>query len=233
MSELALGRLTLRVDPAVAAEFPGYRAGVIVAEGLRNGPSDAAGDALLAEAEQRWQGLDRAAAHPHVAAWRDAFSRFGAKPSRYPSSVHALMHRALRGEPLPRINQLVDRYNAVSVLHAIPVGGEDLDAIAGAVTLRRAAGDEPFDPRDDATEVEHPRPGEVVWGDERGVTCRRWNWRQGRRTQLTAGTTAAYFLFDALAPCEDAQLAAAMEQLRGLLAGLVPGADVVSGVLAA
>jgi DNA/RNA-binding domain of Phe-tRNA-synthetase-like protein len=233
VSELRLGRLTLRIDPAIGAEFPGYRAGVIVAERLRNGPSDAAGDGVLAEAEQRWQDLERPADHPHIAAWREAFSRFGAKPSRYPSSVQALMHRALRGDPLPRINRLVDRYNAVSVLHAIPVGGEDLDALAGPVTLRRAAGDEPFDPRDDATGVEHPRPGEVVWGDERGVTCRRWNWRQGRRTQLTADTTAAYFLFDALAACDDVQLAAAMDRLGTLLTDLVPAARLTCGVLPA
>ena len=35
--------------------------------------------------------------------------------------------------------------------------------------------------------TEHPDPGEVVWCDDAGVTCRRWNWRQARRTQLTDG----------------------------------------------
>ena len=102
------------------------------------------------------------------------------------------MTRALSGETLPRINRLVDIYNAVSVQHAIPVGGEDLDRVAGPVRLAAATGDEPFD--DD----EYPRPGEIVWADTLGVTCRRWNWRQCRRTRLVEGTTRAYFLFDAL-----------------------------------
>jgi DNA/RNA-binding domain of Phe-tRNA-synthetase-like protein len=232
VSELVLGRLTLRLTTDVAAAYPDYRAGVIVAEDLVNGPSDRRSELPLLEAGQRWQSLARPADHPHIAAWRAAFSRFGAKPSRYPSSAEALMHRAIRGQELPRINRLVDLYNAVSVKHAIPVGGEDLDAIAGPVALTHAAGTEPFDPRDDTTsDVEHPRPGEIVWADELGVTCRRWNWRQGRRTQLTPHTTAAYFLFDALGPCDDAQLAAAMEHLCELIAELCPGASLVSGVL--
>jgi DNA/RNA-binding domain of Phe-tRNA-synthetase-like protein len=232
VTELDLGRLTLRLTTGVIAEYPDYRAGVVVAENLVNGPADQRSELPVLEAERRWQSLARPADHPHIAAWRAAFSRFGAKPSRYPSSAEALMHRAIRGQELPRINRLVDLYNAVSVNHAIPVGGEDLDAIEGPVTLMHAAGTEPFDPRDDTNgDAEHPRPGEVVWADAIGVTCRRWNWRQGRRTQLTPDTTAAYFLFDTLGPCDDAQLSAAMDDLCELITGLCPGASLVSGVL--
>jgi DNA/RNA-binding domain of Phe-tRNA-synthetase-like protein len=42
--------------------------------------------------------------------------------------------------------------------------------------------------------------GEVVWADEVGVTCRRWNWRQGRRTRLTESTTSAWFIIDSAVP---------------------------------
>ena len=34
--------------------------------------------------------------------------------------------------------------------------------------------------------------------DDLSVTCRRWNWRQGRRTQITDSTTRAFFVFDRL-----------------------------------
>lgn len=34
--------------------------------------------------------------------------------------------------------------------------------------------------------------------DDRGVTCRRWNWRHGRRTQLTESTRSAFFVIDRL-----------------------------------
>jgi DNA/RNA-binding domain of Phe-tRNA-synthetase-like protein len=60
----------------------------------------------------------------------------------------------------------------VSVLHQVPVGGEDLSRYVGAPRLLRAFGDERFDTiTDGADAVEHPDPGEVVRCDEAGVTC--------------------------------------------------------------
>ena len=56
-----------------------------------------------------------------MAAWREAYRSFGAKPQRTRNSVEALLRRAETG--LPRVNRLTDIYNAVSVLHQIPVGG--------------------------------------------------------------------------------------------------------------
>ncbi|HEX5617100.1 MAG TPA: phenylalanine--tRNA ligase beta subunit-related protein, partial [Solirubrobacteraceae bacterium] len=209
--------LRLEVDPAIFERFPGYRAGVVVAEGVTNGPSDDASRATLAAAEAR-ASLD----HAHLSAWRDAFRAFGAK--RYRCSAEALISRALSGD-LPRISALVDHYNAVSIAHSVPVGGEDLDHVVPPVRLVLAAGGEAFD--DDAA----VKVGEVVWTDAVGVTCRRWNWRQGVRTRLTESTTRAYFLFDALPPFSDAQLAAAMDDLRGSLLAAWPGAELSSWVV--
>jgi DNA/RNA-binding domain of Phe-tRNA-synthetase-like protein len=220
------------VDAEVAAAFPGYRALIVVAEGIGNGPSDAESDALLRAAEQahgdagpRHPPLARATDHPHVAAWRAAFSSFGAKPSRFPSSVEALLSRVLKGQELPRVNRLVDLYNAISVVHVVPVGGEDLDRIEPPMRLVFARGDEPFDVRE-ADAVEHPRPGEVVWRDARAVTCRRWNWRQGRRTALIETTTRALFVFDRLEPMSLEALDAAAGELATQLEAWWPGCRV-------
>jgi DNA/RNA-binding domain of Phe-tRNA-synthetase-like protein len=73
----------VHVDPAVHAAHPDYVALVLVASGLNNGPSDAESDAQLAaaEAQLRASGLERATDHPHIAAWRAAFTAFAA-PSR-------------------------------------------------------------------------------------------------------------------------------------------------------
>jgi DNA/RNA-binding domain of Phe-tRNA-synthetase-like protein len=189
---------------------------VVVAEGLSNGPSDDGSDAALAAAEAG-ASLD----HPHLAAWRDAFRAFGAK--RYACSAEALISRAV-SDGLPRISALVDRYNAVSVAHCVPVGGEDLDRVVPPVRLVVAAGGEPFD---DAV----VKPGEVVWTDAVGVTCRRWNWRQGARTRLSESTRRAYFLFDALPPFSDAALAAAMEDLCASVLAACPSAELSSWVV--
>ncbi len=204
------------VHETVFAAQPGYAAAIVVADGVANGPSDVAGDALLRDAEDhlRARGLARAADDPHIAAWRAAFSAFGAKPSRYPCSAEALAGRVLKGGELPRINRLVDLYNAVSVRHLIPVGGEDADRLVGAPRLVVAAGGEPFDGADGP-----PVAGEVVWRDDAGVTCRRWNWRQGRRTALTEDTTRALFIFDRLEPLPRDALDAAVDELVSHLAG--------------
>jgi DNA/RNA-binding domain of Phe-tRNA-synthetase-like protein len=217
-----------RVDDAVFSLRPDYRAVLVAVDGLVPGPSDPASDALLAAAEEAAR---RAASErpvdqlPHVAAWRDAYRAFGAKPQRTRNSVEALLRRAASG--LPRVNRLTDVYNAVSVLHQIPVGGEDLSRYSGEPRLLRATGTELFDTMADGVGVtEHPEPGEVVWCDDAGVTCRRWNWRQARRTQLRDDTTSALFILDALGPMTDDALHAAGEELIEHLTRLGPDVDV-------
>jgi DNA/RNA-binding domain of Phe-tRNA-synthetase-like protein len=208
----------VHVDPAVHAAHPEYVALVLLASGLANGPSDAGSDAQLAAAEAhlRASGLGRAIDHPHIASWRTAFSAFGAKPSRYPSSAEALISRVLKRQPLPRVNLLVDLYNAISVRHVVPLGGEDADRLEGLLRLSVAAGGEPFDPRGDG-DIEQVTAGEIVWRDDRGVTCRRWNWRQGRRTRLTDDTTRAFFVFDRLDGLTVDELHHAADELSDLL----------------
>ena len=213
-----------RVDTAVFELRPDYRALLLAVDGLVPGPSDRDSDALLAAAEAAAREvLDGGPAEelPHVAAWREAYRAFGAKPQRTRNSLEALLRRAASG--LPRVNRLTDCYNAVSVLHQIPVGGEDLTRYTGAPRLVRAVGTEPFDTvADGIAVIEHPDPGEVVWCDNAGVTCRRWNWRQARRTQLREDTTAALFILDALDPLTDQALHAAADDMAARLARLGP-----------
>lgn len=210
------------VDPAVLELRPDYRAMLIVVSGIDPRASSAAAAELVDRAEAHAREL--LAASPvdelaHIAAWRQAYRAFGAKPQRTRNSLEALTRRAEKG--LPRINALTDIYNAISVLHQIPLGGEDFDHYEGPARLVRAGGDEPFDTTANGEAViESPESGEVVWRDDSGVTCRRWNWRQGRRTGLTDGTRTAIFILDALAPVTDEELAAAGHALVGALSAL-------------
>ena len=214
------------VGDDVYALRPDYRALLIAVVGIEPGPSDSASEALLVAAEASARELlatQPVEEVPHVAAWREAYRAFGAKPQRTRPSLEALLRRAPEG--LPRVNRLTDVYNAVSVLHRVPVGGEDLDAYAGPPRLVRATGQETFDTvASGDSVVEHPEVGEVVWCDGAGVTCRRWNWRQARRTALREDTTSALFILDALDPMTDAELEAAGDDLVDQVRRL--GADV-------
>jgi DNA/RNA-binding domain of Phe-tRNA-synthetase-like protein len=216
------------VDPAVSALRPDYRALLLTADGLRGGAGDATSERILADAE------DTARRHldgvppeqlPHPAAWREAFRAFGAKPQRTRPSVEALLRRVPDG--LPRIDRITDVYNAVSIAHLLPIGGEDRLTYAGPARLVRADGGEAFDTTAGGEPVvEHPDAGEVVWRDDDGVTCRRWNWRQCTRTRITTATSSAVFILDALGPMSDDALHAAADALTDALLALSPDATV-------
>src|SRR5207237_8609543 len=129
---------------AVFALRPDYRALLVAVDGIVPGPSDEASEALVqaAEASVRAALAGRAVDElPHVAVWREAYRAFGAKPQRTRNSLEALLRRAASG--LPRVNRLTDIYNAVSVLHLLPIGGEVLDRYSGAPWLVPATGGEP------------------------------------------------------------------------------------------
>ncbi|MFE6936057.1 B3/4 domain-containing protein [Streptomyces sp. NPDC057699] len=219
--------LTIAVSDEVRTLAPGFTHLAVEAHGLVNGPSDEDSSALLDDAVRRLtERLGGRAPHedPHVAAWREVYTAFGAKPSRTRNSAEALARRALTDAGLPRINRLVDLYNAISVAHLIPVGGEDTDHIRGAMRLVRSTGQEPFPTVAGGEEaVEHPEPGEVVWRDDEAVTCRRWNWRQGTRTRLTEESVNAVFLLEGLTPATAAELGAAATELAESLEKISPG----------
>ena len=223
------------VDPAVHELCPDYVVLLVAADGLPGGASDEASDGWLREAEAAAAGRLAGSPpeeRPHVALWREAFRAFGAKPQRTRNSLEALLRRVPDG--LPRINRLTDLYNSVSVLHEVPVGGEDLDAYVGPARLLRATGTEPFETTEDGQPVvEHPEPGEVVWADDAGVTCRRWNWRQCARTQLTPATTRALFIIDALGSDPLATATAAGDDLEARLWSLDPAVKTSRRVLTA
>ena len=222
--------LTLTVSDEVRALVPGFTHVAVEAHGLVNGPSTDASSALLDDAARRLAvRLAGRAPHedPHMAAWRQAYTAFGSKPSRTRNSAEALAKRALSEAGLPRINLLVDVYNAISVAHLVPVGGEDTDHIEGGMLLVRATGEEDFvTVAGGEPVIEHPDAGEIVWRDEAGVTCRRWNWRQGPRTRLTEETVSGIFLLESLTPMPVADVETAAEELADLLQKFSPGAEI-------
>jgi DNA/RNA-binding domain of Phe-tRNA-synthetase-like protein len=212
------------VSTEVRERWPGYRVLVIVAEGLDVARFDLSQDPdplARAEAWVREQGEKEWTAHPHIAEWMAAYSAFGAKPKRTSPSVLALIKRA--GGGLPRIDPVTDLYNAISVTHVLPIGGENLAAYVSPPRLELASGGEPFDTIESGQPaMDTALPGEVIWRDAQGVTCRRWNWRQCVRTRIDGDTRTALFLLEALGAMTDDQLLAAGAELSTGLRHLCP-----------
>lgn len=205
-----------RISPEIFALRPDFAALSLTVTGASNRPGDDVSAGQLAEAIAALGAASWAEAH--LEAWREAYRAFGAKPNRTPCSAEALRKRVLRDGQMRPVNAVVDLYNAISLRFALPVGGEDMRRYIGPPTLRRATGAEPFETMaDGAPRTEHAEPGEVVWCDEAGITCRRWNWRQGVRTQITEATGDMWFVLERLEPMpHEALIGAGRDLLSGL-----------------
>jgi len=212
------------IDPAIGKLAPGFRALSINVQAATITNPDVAVEMLnqaccdLTTAKAPW-------AEPHLTAWAEVFTRFGAKPKRTPCSAEALHKRVLRDGKISSIDPIVDLYNAISIRFAVPVGGENIDAYAGSPRLTVADGTEIFDTVKEGQLVqESPNAGEVIWRDDIGVTCRRWNWRQGVRTRLNPEAKNMWFILESLPAMPLQSLLEAGEQLTIGITRLMSGA---------
>lgn len=215
--------VTPSIDPRLTGIAPGFRALSILVEAAPITQPDVA-SAALAQACQQVLSDDVAWAEAHLSTWDDVFRAFGAKPKRTPCSASALRKRVLKEGALPPLDPVVDIYNAISIRYAIPVGGENLAAYAGAPRLTLAEGNEPFDTlKEGQPVIEYPDAGEVIWRDDIGVTCRRWNWRQGVRTRLDSQAQHMWFILESLPSMPLSALQEAGDELVSNLQRLMPG----------
>jgi len=193
----------LRVTDDIFERFPEAVLGIVIAHGIDNAGENAEILAQLRTEEARTRaelsGV-QISEHPHIAPWREAYRAFGAKPKDHPSSIENLVRRVVKGHSLPHINTLVDAYNTISLRHVLQVGGEDLDTIVGDVLLAFAGEDEAPVVLLGEPEPRAPRRGEVIYKDDAGAICRRWNWKEADRTKLTTGTRDAFLVIEGLPP---------------------------------
>ncbi|PKA45076.1 B3/B4 domain-containing protein [Rhizobium sullae] len=214
------------IDERIKEIAPGFRAMSIHVDATNAGQGSLSPKLLTDACNYVLQG-GPTWAEAHLASWADAYVRFGSKPKRTPCSAQALRRRVLKDGSIPSINPIVDLYNAVSLKYAIPVGGENYDAYLGRPLLTVADGSETFETvMNGEAVIENPLPGEVIWRDDAGATCRRWNWRQGTRTRLDAAAGRMWFVLESLETMPDDALAEASDMLVDGLETLMPGCSV-------
>lgn len=206
--------------PEIIAQFPTIVGGVILARGLRNGPTSPSLQAIyLAEqtAVKARIGATPLSEIESLSAWRRVFSAFGVAPTQYRSAAEALLRRLTKQGDIPSINSLVDLGNLVSIRYGLPVAVFDRRGADGPITVRHAVGDERFFPLGQP-EPEHPEPGEIIFADPTGqVQARRWCWRQSEPSAARADTTEAIITVEAHHPAARATIEAALADLQGLL----------------
>lgn len=210
--------MQLTIDDVIFDHHPNLVLGLVLAHGLDNSTDNPAIRSLLRAAEAtvpKKIGDKPISQHPHIAPWREAYRRFGAKPKKYPSSIENMAKRVLKGTAIAHINNLVALYNVVSLTHLLPVGGEDLETVVGDVRLTVASDSETPVRLLGEREARPPYAREIIYRDDIGTICRRWNWKEADRTKLTHKTRNAFLVIEALPPIDRELLVAAVRELAG------------------
>jgi DNA/RNA-binding domain of Phe-tRNA-synthetase-like protein len=200
-------------------EFPTVVGAAAFALNIDNSSNETVAEGLLRAQEEAVRASFAStplSSHPHISAWRSAFSSFGVKPTQYRSAIEALLRHVTKKGSVPHINKLVDLGNYVSMKHVLPVAAYDLDHISGPVVVSLAKGDEPFLPLY-GKEVEYPYPGEVAFTDDEGALSRRWTWRQSDRAKSTPETRNALLTIEGVNGITMSAIEAAMEELVSLV----------------
>src|SRR6266849_8068099 len=206
--------------PDILARYPAVVGGVILAQGMTNGPTPTSLQAMY-QAEQQAT-LQRIGNTPlsqitSLAAWRNAMRGFGVDPTQYRSAAEALLRRLTKKGDIPSINLLVDLGNLVSIRYALPVAVFDTSFLNGAVTVHFADGSERYTTLGQ-DELEHPEPGEVVFSDgTKLVIGSRWCWRQSDQSAAQQETTQAIITVEAHHAEGKQDVDAALDDLLTLL----------------
>src|SRR5712692_5490156 len=100
------------VQPDIFERFPGIRIAVVIADGVNNQidqPQIAARwREIWAEAAKKAAVYGNAQSHPYVQPWRERFRAMKVSSKEFPSSIEAMLRRALKSSEPFCINPLVD-----------------------------------------------------------------------------------------------------------------------------
>jgi DNA/RNA-binding domain of Phe-tRNA-synthetase-like protein len=207
----------------VIGSFPSFRVALVVAEDLTIATARTPTlEAVIADIEAqatRDLGSVELADIPELKCWRDAYKAFGVKKTSYRSSVERLVKAVQRGGGLPRVNVLVDAYNALSLRYRLPVGADDIDRVVSPLAFRYARPGDSFIALGDANQAaDPPKPGEVVYADAEKCLCRRWNWYQDDRSAVRLESRRAVLTVQGLEPASAARVEEAAADLCELIA---------------
>jgi DNA/RNA-binding domain of Phe-tRNA-synthetase-like protein len=214
-----LSEIFYSINDDVFDLFPDYVRGVVIARDVTNTESPSPIIEMLRSAEASVRERvkpEEVASFPQISSWREAYRKVGIKPRDYRSSIEAMTRRVLRNQELPSISALVDIGNIISLRHLLPAGAHAIDFVTHDIDLRRATGAEEFVPFG-SDEVEHPKPGEIIFAEGDIVLTRRWSWRQANHTLTLPTTTALEFNVDGLPPVPESEVDEACRELMELV----------------
>lgn len=138
--------MKLSIDPGLRAKCPRLMLAILEA-GVETSRASEALERELCDCEERIRKLPDPKSlleSVEVSATRTAYKALGKDPARYRGSAEALLRRIAAGKPLPRVNNVVDAINIISVESRIPIGLYQRSHLSGDIVFRRGAAGESY-----------------------------------------------------------------------------------------
>lgn len=216
------------IDPDLLEKCPRIALACVAADVETRATSDAMEQELhrceerIAELPEPRAVLESAA----ILATRAGYKALGKDPARYRGSAEALIRRVIAGKTLPRINNVVDIINVVSVESRLPIGLYDLVHVQGDIVFRAGRSGETYK---GIGKYDLNLEGLPVFCDALGPHGSPTS--DSERTMVTDGTKKVLGIMISFGGAQ--ALAPWMERMQALLEGHASARDVVAELVEA
>lgn len=181
----------VQIDPQLSKQFSGIKTGYIILEGVRVQKQVPQLEELKKEMEEqvksRYKDKSQVKESANIKGFRKIYKASGVDPNSRLNSAEALIQRVVSGKGIYNVNNVVDTYNLTSAELELPMAAYDLDQVQGKISLRLAKEGETIVRIGESNPIKLKK-GEVVYADEKGITCMDFNYRDADRTKITNRT---------------------------------------------
>jgi DNA/RNA-binding domain of Phe-tRNA-synthetase-like protein len=196
--DINMNKLTVSISSDILTMFPAITiAGcrVLIPEGSNLGSiiSDLSDRAKTIASEI--DSVDPITSLPQIACWRDAYGRIGVKPSKFHSSIEALLRRLKKGQDITTGLPIVDFYNLISLTEMAPIGAYDATKFTSPEITMRCANPEfdRFDPLGGQTDAFPLNPSLAVYASGTDILCWGFNTRDSKMVCVDDSTREVLF----------------------------------------
>ncbi len=205
----------LQIPSEVLELIPDLKSAFIEFKGIKIGKNHPKLTELIDElaANTDWEELK--ASSTRLEEFKEMYRSFGVSPSKRKPSPVMLVDRLAKGKPFPRVNDLVDLYNYVTVKYQCSIGAFNMAAIQAPVQLRFAKkGERFFGLMDKERGLDE---GELCYFDSAGLCIARdLNHLDADVTKITEEVTDVYLNVDGNAAINNEEYNAILDELTTL-----------------
>lgn len=217
-----MNKVTLSIGSDVLDTFPDVQVAAVRAKIDDAAALQSAIEQLKGDAERlrdHLENIEPITSMPEIASWRAAYGAMGVKPSKFHSSIEALMRRVKKGQDISTGLEIVDFYNLVSISQKSPIGAYDAKKLTSSeIVLRKSdPSNDSFVPLGGSAEAFPLSKGLVVYASGGDVLCWGFNTRDSSVSCVDQGSKEVLFFSETTDPEQRERPAATMRALADAL----------------